>query len=356
MHFLPIRTEESNINHEEPRVQGHSRHEGNYGDNMPLRLIASLLVAGALTSSATAAPAIDEFPSRSVRLVVGFAPGGPADAIARIVAQGLSELWKQTVYVENRVGASGAIALRTATNAPSDGYTILVTSNSQIVSQLMAKTPSYDMVQDLIPTINVGSTPMILVASNALGAKSLKSVIELSQGRKLNFGTAGAGSAPHLTFAYLLNGLAHTDSSHIPYSGAGPALNAVMGDQIDLAGLALTPVIPVAQSGRVVPLAITSTSRLADLPDVPTVAEQGYPEFESSTWIGLFVASGTPRAINDKINASIQQVIDTPSYREKIKGQGFTLEGGTASQFNSFVIADFKRWQSYLEAAGIKPE
>lgn len=297
------------------------------------------------------------YPEKPVRVLVGFAPGGPADVIGRLVAQGLSALWGgQSVFVENRPGASGAIAVRALTSASKDGYTLLFTSNSQLVYQVMNKSAGYDMTRDLQAVIKVAATPNIIVAANELGAKSLKDVLDLAKSKKLNFGTAGTGSTPHLTLAYLFNGLAGVDIQHVPYAGGGPALTAVVGNQLDLAGVALTPALPMVKNGRAVGIAVTSPKRLPALPDVPTVAEQGFPGFEDDTWIGMFVAAGTPEPVVKQLNAAVQKLLETPAFKERLAGLGFEPNGGSHAQFQRFVVDDLQKWSTYMKSAGIKPE
>lgn len=314
-------------------------------------------LGAALLAGVSAMGWAQAYPSKPIKVMVGFAPGGPADVIARLVAQGLEQTWPGNgVHVENRPGASGTIALRHVMGQPKDGHTLLFTSNSQLVFQLTNKAAGYDMNKDLVAVIKVASTPNAIVASNALGARTLKEVIELAKVRKLNFATAGNGTTPHLMLSYLFRGLAHVDIQHVPYAGAGPALTAVIGSQVELGGVALTPAIPAIKAGRVAGIAVTSSTRLPGLPEVPTVAEQGFPGFEDETWIGMFVGSGTSEALTTQLNAAVQKMLDTPAFKERLAELGFSTAGGSARSYQAFIGQDLQKWATYMKAAGIVPE
>ena len=295
------------------------------------------------------------YPDKPVRFVVAFAPGGPADIIGRLIGQKLGESWGQTVVIENRAGAGGAIATRFVAKAPADGYTVLVNTSSYAVNASLMKEPGYDAEKDLIAAINVGSSPNLIVAGPALKG-SLRDVINQAKGGKLNYGSAGAGTTPHLTAEYLFKVLAGVAVQHIPYQGAGPAMTAAMGGQVEIASVAMPAAVALVKSGKVRGLAVTSNKRVGALPDVPTVAESGFPGFEDYTWVGLFFPVGTPGAIVERANASVNAILATQDTKDRLAALGFEPVGGSARDFSRYLTEEIKKWAKVIKETGTPVE
>jgi tripartite-type tricarboxylate transporter receptor subunit TctC len=319
---------------------------------MPLAraFLALLLIAS------TPAALAQAYPAKPVRFIVAFAPGGPADIVARLVALKLGEALGQPVVVENRAGAGGNVAAQVVAKAAPDGYTVLVTTSAIAVNQSLSKDPGYDVEKDLIPVAIVASSPNVIIASPALGANTLQEVIAKAQGGKLNYGTAGVGTTPHLTAEYLFKVLAKVQVVHVPYKGAAPALAAAMGGEIELASVAMPPAVPMIKAGKVRGIAVTSDRRVAALPDVPTVAESGFPGFADYTWVGLFLPLHAPPEIVAKLNAEVEKLLSQPDMRERLAASGFEPVGGTPRQFADYLKSELGKWARVVRETGVTAE
>ena len=316
-----------------------------------IAFLGAMLLAGA----ANAQPAI-VYPDKPVRLVVAFAPGGIADVVARFIGQKLGDAWGQPLVIENRGGAAGSIATKLVAKAAPDGYTVLINTSAYVVAPGLNKDAGYDPEKDLVPVMNVASSPNMIVVNPGIAANTLKDAMALAKTGKLNYGTAGAGTTPHLSAEYLFRILAGVNIVHIPYPGAGPALNAVMGGQVELGSVALAPAVPLVRSGKVRALAVSSAKRVAALPDVPTIAESGYPGFEDNTWVGLFVPVGTPPAIVDRLNAAVAAVLAQPDLKERLAGLGFEPDGGSPGEFARYISAEVRKWAKVIRETGARAE
>ncbi|HSQ05326.1 MAG TPA: tripartite tricarboxylate transporter substrate-binding protein, partial [Burkholderiales bacterium] len=243
-----------------------------------------------------------KYPSRPVRMIVPFAPGGPTDVIARIVAQKLTEAWGEQVVVDNRAGAGGNIGMGLAANAAPDGYTILVVSSSFVVNPTLYKQVPYDPYKSFVPISNVAASPNVFVAHPSIPVKSMQDIVTLAkEGRKFNIATAGVGTTPDLS-AELFKMTAKLDVVRVPYGGAGPAVAAVIGNQVPLGCTALPPTTPHIQARRLRALAVTGAKRTSALPDVPTMAEAGFKGQEADTLQAVLVPAGTPKAVVSEIS------------------------------------------------------
>jgi tripartite-type tricarboxylate transporter receptor subunit TctC len=231
------------------------------------------------------------YPVKRVRFLVPFAPAGPSDIVARVLSQKLSAAWGQPVIVENRAGASGNIGTAMAAKATPDGYTALVTTSAFAVNPSLWKEPGYS-VDDFVPVINVASSPNILV-TNADGFRTLQEAISRAKAKPITYGSAGSGTTPHLSAEYLFKVLAKVNATHVPYKGAGPALAAAVSGEVDLVSVTISAATPLVKSGRLRGLAVTSSTRVAALPEVPAVREAGFAGFDDYTWVGVF-AKGHP--------------------------------------------------------------
>jgi len=325
-----------------------------------LRLIASTLsfaalCGGALLNTAHAqAPAA--FPAKPIRFIVAFAPGGPADIIARLLGQQLSEAVGQPVVVENRAGAGGNIATGVVAKAPNDGYTLLINTSAYAVNPSLSRKAGYDPLKDLTLAAVVASSPNLLVAYPGLKAKTLQEVIAQGKDGKLNYGTAGAGTTPHLTAEYLFKVLAKIDVTHVPFAGAGPALTSTIGGQVELASVALPAAVEMVKGGKVRGLAVTSAKRVPFLPDVPTVAESGFPGFEDYTWVGVFAPAGAPAAVINKINAETEKILRHPDFQSKLANLGFEPRGGSPAEADKYLRSELTKWARVVKATGAQAD
>jgi tripartite-type tricarboxylate transporter receptor subunit TctC len=309
-----------------------------------------------LFSIAASTPWAQGYPSKPVRFVVPFQPAGPADIVARLVGQRLGELWGHQVVVENRAGAGGNVGAVVAARAAPDGYTVMVTSSAVAVNVTLSAHPGYDLEKDFIPVINVASSPNVIAASADWGPKTLREAISRARSEKVSYASPGAGTTPHLSAEYLFRVLSKTDIMHIPYKGGAPAAAAAAAGEVQLVSSALPAMMPFIRSGRVKPLAVTSTQRLASLQDVPTVEEAGFPGFADYTWIGVFVPAGTPQNIVARLNSDIDKAMMHAEFRERLANAGFEPVGGTQQDFVRYVREEVSRWGKIVRATGAQVE
>ncbi|MDB5804468.1 MAG: hypothetical protein JWN73_1790 [Betaproteobacteria bacterium] len=296
------------------------------------------------------------FPSKPVRLEVAFAPGGPADIIARLINQKLSEALGQPVLVENRPGAGGAVAARQLATGSSDGHTVLVTTTAFAITPSLSRPAGFDIEKDFAPVSLIATQPSVLVAYPGLNLNTLGEVMAAAKGGKLNFGTAGAGTTPHLAGEYLFRVLGKVNVTHIPYNGGGPALQAVVGGNVELVNVALSPAIPLIKGGKLRAIAVTSLKRSTALPEVPTVAESGYPGFEDYTWVAALMPAATPAATVNRLSEEIDKLLKTPEMRERLAAIAFEPVGGTPAQFARSLRADAARLGRFVRETGLKIE
>jgi len=294
-----------------------------------------------------------DFPNKQVRLVVPYAPGGPTDIIARLISQRLSESWKQPVIVDNRPGANGNTGTSSVAKAPGDGYTILLNTTSITVNASLFNNPGYSLDKDFIGVANVASSPNIIVAGKSLQAVNLKDAIEEARSGKLNYGSPGEGTTPHLSAEYLFKVLAKVYVEPIQYKGAGPAVNAALTGEVQFSSVAVPAASQFIKTGKLLGLAVTSAKRLPTLPDVPTVAESGFTGFEDYTWVGVFVPKSTPEYIVEKINADIQKILDDSAFKERLNTIGFDAAGGSVVQINQYLKKESDKWARVVREIGI---
>jgi tripartite-type tricarboxylate transporter receptor subunit TctC len=295
------------------------------------------------------------YPSGPVRIVVGFPPGGGVDVMARLIAQRMMGIWGNPVIVENRPGAAGTLATRLVAGAAPDGYSVLIGGGSMVVNQLANPNAGYDIERQLIPIINVAWQSNIIVAARTLPVTTLGDVIALSRARNLSYGSPGQGSNPHLAAAYLFM-LAKIDILHVPYGGAAYALTAVVGGQVDLAVMTTPPAVPLVTAGKVKGIAVTSAQRASTLPDVPTVAESGFPTYEVSSFAGLFMPAGTPKAVIDRFYETASKVMVMPDMKDQLATLGFDLAEPSNEEIRRLVPQELKKWRTVFEATKIKLE
>jgi tripartite-type tricarboxylate transporter receptor subunit TctC len=303
--------------------------------------------------------AAQSFPSKPVTFVVPYAPGGGHDAMARMLAERLSAQLGQTVIVENRAGANGMIGAEHVARAAPDGHTILFASPAEIVIAPSAyKAMRYDPAKDLAPVTLAGITPLVIVANPSVGVKTLPELIAYAKARpgKLSFGTAGNASSQHLAGEWL-NNLAGIDLLHVPYKGAGPATTDVLGGQIPFVIVGMAPVLPHIRSGKLVPVAVTTKSRVMWAKDVATVAETpGMAGFEVSHWMGVLAPAGTPSPIVARLQSEIARALATPEMREKLANLGVDPVGNTPAEFRVFLTEEADRFAKMYKLSGLTPE
>lgn len=321
---------------------------------MKMLLGLPVLAAALLGAGATAA---QTYPVRPIRIIVGFAPGGPTDVIARIMAQKLSESLGQQVVVDNRAGAGGNIGIGMVANATPDGYTILVVSSALVLNPgLYAKIP-YDPAKSFSPVSNMAASPNVFIAHPSVPAKSMQELIKLAQDapRKFSFATPGVGTTPDLS-AVIFKLATKADIATVPYSGAGPAVAAVIANQVPLGCMAMPPATPHIQSGRLRALAVTTGKRSPVLPEVPTMAESGFPGQESDTLQGMLVPAGTPAAVVRRLHADVVKVLAQPDTRERISALGFDIIASSPQEFAAQIKTEVAKWTKVVKEAGIKVE
>jgi tripartite-type tricarboxylate transporter receptor subunit TctC len=292
--------------------------------------------------------------NRPVRLVVSFPPGGGVDAVARLFADKMSAALGQTVVVENRGGASGIIAGKQVASAEPDGTSVLIASNSMVVAHVMSPNVGLDIARDLKALASVAPQAIIITAQPDLPASTLQELVALAKARRLNYGSPGAGSVPHLLGVYLFGSLAGVTLEHIPFPGAAQALTALLGKQIDLAMVTLAPAVTLVADGKMKGIAVTTPERSAALPQVASAAESGYPGFSVSVWTGFFVPAKTPKPVADKLETVVLKVAGEPDIKAKLSQLGFEPARIPAERFQRDVVAELKRWDEVVDTAGLK--
>lgn len=306
--------------------------------------------------SALALPAIASaqaaWPERPVRFTVAFAPGGPADIIGRLLAQALSEIWPHPVVVENRGGAGGNIAAQAVSRMAPDGLNALVTTSAFAVNPSLSRNAGY-RPQDFAVASVVAGTPNLFAVRTESEVRTLRDLVEIGRQRPVNFGSAGIGSTPHLSAENLLKRIARVEAEHIPFTGAGPALTAALGGQIDMASVALPAAVPIVQSGRARGLAVTSARRVAALPDVPTVAEAGFDPIVDLTWACVLFPAGVPEHVLEKVNSDINRLLSQPTFLARLAATGFDPIGGSRAEGTQFVTSELQRWGEIVRALSV---
>ncbi len=294
------------------------------------------------------------FPSRPVRFVVGFAAGGGVDVVARLFADKLPSLIGQPVVVENRGGAAGTIAARQVLAAEPDGYTVLVNSNPMLINQVMNPGLGLDIERDLRPIASIAPQSVIIAAAPDLPVASLDQLIALARRRKLNYGTPGAGSLSHLAVEYLFTSLSGARMEHIPFTGAAPALTAAVASQVEVASTTMPPAVALVNSAKLKGIAVTSATRSAVLPQVPTVAEAGLQGLPVTAWTGLFVRARTPDAAVSRLTEAVLRVAEMPEVKARLAQLGFEPTSIAGDQFGRDLSAELKMWAEVVEKAKIK--
>ncbi|HEY7655912.1 MAG TPA: tripartite tricarboxylate transporter substrate binding protein [Burkholderiales bacterium] len=316
-----------------------------------MNLTRSLLVATACIAAASAGAA--EFPSRPIRLVIGFAPGGGTDTTARALSTKLTASLGQQVIVDNRPGHSGTIAADIVSKATPDGHTVLLGTIALVINPILTKSMPFDTFKDLLPVTQAVDSTNILIVHPSVPAKSVKELIALAKAKPLNGGSSGIGGTGHLAVE-LFNLQAGVKITHVPYKGGGPAMVDLLAGNIHLIFATAASSIAHIKAGRARPLAVTTAKRSALVPELPTVAEAGVPGFEANNWNGFFVPAKTPRPVVAKLNKELGAALLLPDIKEFLFKQGLDAAPGTPEQFAKYMKSESAKWTKVIRAAGVK--
>lgn len=315
------------------------------------------MCAGALLALAAATAWADSYPSRPVRLVVPYPPGGSADIVARRIADDWAKELGGSVIVDNRAGAGGNIGVDAVAKSPKDGYTIgLQTVSLAINPSIFAKMP-YDTLKDLTAIGTVASSQHVLVVNNNFPAKNTKELVAVAKANpgKYSYGSAGSGSTFHMS-AELFKAVANVDILHVPYKGGGPALVDTIGGQVDMSFPVLSAALQQVQSGKLRAIGVTGPKRSALMPDVPTLAESGVPGYNFETWFMVFAPAGTPKPVIEKLNVSLNKVLNNPGLKERMAKEGIDPTPSTPDQAQAKLTKEMDMWAKVVKERGIKAE
>ena len=318
-----------------------------------IKIIAGTLAA--VTVLACGAVAAQEYPTRPVRMIVPFAAGGPTDVIARIVAQKLTEGLGHQVVVDNRAGAGGNIGMGLAATSQPDGHTLIVVSSSFVVNPGLYQSIPYDPYKSFAPVSNMAASPNVFTVHPSIAAKSMKELLTLvaADPKKFSVATPGVGTTPDLS-AQLLRLTTKLDFITVPFGGAGPAVGAVVGNQVQIGCTALPPTTPHIKAGRLRAIAVTSPKRSGAIAEVPTMAEVGFKDQEADTLQGLLVPAGTSKAIVAKLHGQVARTLAQPDVKSRIEGLGFDIIGSSPAEFTAQIKVEVEKWTRVVKAAGIK--
>ncbi len=318
--------------------------------------LSTLIAAITLMSACTAAFA-QSYPVRPIRMILGFAPGGSTDLVARLVAQKMAESWGQQVVVDNRPGANGMIGADLVAKANPDGYSVLLSSiGPMAINASLYKMP-YDIVADFAPITYTGNVTNLLVVHPSVAATSVKELIALAKAQpgKLTFGSSGTGGAPHMAVE-LFRILAGVNVVHVPYKGGGPAMADLVGGQISGSFASMPSSIPFVRAGKLRALAVTAPKRSPAEPQVPTISEAGIPGFAVLDWQGLFTTGKTPPAVVNKLNAEVVRILALPDVAERLATAGVEVQTSTPREWGDFVKSEIAKWGKVVKDAGVKVE
>jgi tripartite-type tricarboxylate transporter receptor subunit TctC len=293
------------------------------------------------------------YPQKPVHFVVGFAAGGFADTVARILQQKVQERIGQSVVVENRGGAGGNIAARQVATAAPDGYTILVNTAAMAINASLQKDPGFNALADFTPIMITASAPEVFAVHPAMPANTLQDLIRERRGKPLTYATSGVGTSSHLAGDYFFGKLANADAVHVPFQGGAPAVTATLSGQVSAISLTLPPMLPHIRSGKLRALAVAAKSRIAALPNVPTVAEAGYPELDAGSWVGFFAPAKTSPEIVARLNAVMNEALALPDVRERFANLSVEPSSGTPAEIAAAFRAQVQNWATVVKTTGI---
>jgi tripartite-type tricarboxylate transporter receptor subunit TctC len=292
------------------------------------------------------------YPARPVHFVVGFAAGGFADTVARVIQQKVQERIGQPVVVENRGGAGGSIASKYVAGAAPDGYVILVNTAAMAINASMQKDPGFNAL-DFVPIMITASAPEVFAVPGSSAAATLRDLVQSHKGKQLTYATSGNGTSSHLAGEYLFGRLAGAEAVHVPFQGGAPAVTATLSGQVSAISLTLPPMLPHIRSGKLKALAVAAKKRIAALPDVPTVGEAGYPELDAGSWVGFFAPAKTGPEIVARLNAAMNEAIAQPDVRERFAKLAVEPSGGTPAELAAQLRAQVQSWATVVKTTGI---
>ena len=324
---------------------------------MRIRHLTLLIIAMSSGSPMTAPAEAQSYPSRPIRMVVPYPPGGSLDITMRVIAPKMSEILGQNVILDSRPGADGNIGTEIVARAPADGYTVLIHAVPLVVNPSLRRKLPFDVNKDFVPVSLLTASPLVLVVNPSVPAKSVKELLALAKAQpgKLTYASAGNGSNLHMA-AELLNNVTGSKMLHVVYKGGGPALVAVLSGETDLSYLNIAAIMSYAKSGRLRALGITSAKRSPLMPDVPTIAESGAPGYEFTAWAGALVPAGTPREIVNKLYDGFAKALNSPEARKRFAEQGAIIVASPPDEFARFVKAELAKWAKVVRETGIKIE
>ena len=317
-------------------------------------MIKKLLMTLVLSLGLAATAAADTYPSRAIKVIVPFPAGQASDTIARLVGEQLGRALGQAVVVENRPGAGGNIGSEAGARSTPDGYTLTMATAALPISKNVYKKLPFDPARDFEPVSLMTVTPLVLIARPSLPANDVASLVDLArkQPGKLTFASSGQGTSHHLS-GELLKAVAGVDILHVPYKGSAPAHVDLMGGSVDIMFDNILPVSPHVKSGKLKALAVTTKSRAPSMPDVPTMAESGYPNFEAVAWFGLLAPAGTPAPIVERLSAEVNRILKSPEINARLTGMGANVMGTTPQEFSAFMKAEIEKWAPVVKRANI---
>ncbi len=321
-----------------------------------LRVAALAATAFLLNFSASSAFAQD-YPTKSVRMIVPFGAGGPADVYARLLAQHLSDLLKQSFVVENRPGAGAIIGTDAVAKSPPDGYTLLVMSNTHTTNESLIPSRPYELMRDFVPVSPINYSDLLMVAHPSAGVKDLKEFIALAKKEpgKLNYASSGPGTPYHMA-GELFKAMSGTNIVHVPHKSSGDMRSSVMGGHVQMMFDAITVTAQAVQGGQLIALGTTGKQRSSVMPNVPTVAEAGVPGYEATIWLGVMAPAGTPKPIVDKLNAEIVKIMNRPDVKEAWAKQGAVPMSMSPAEFDKYLRADIEKWAQVVKVSGAKAQ
>ena len=322
---------------------------------MKRRPLLAVLAAAAIGALVPAVASAQTWPDKPIRFVMTAPAGSSIDVIGRTIADKLKDRLGQPVIVDNKPAAGGSVAVAETAKAAPDGYTMVLAYNGPLsITPLLQKLP-YDVPKDLAPVIITTSQPNVLAVNAQLPAKDVKELVAYAKANpgKVNYASVGPGSSSHLN-GELLKSLAGIDIVHIPFNGSPPAVTSTVQGETQMLFAVMQPLQPQIQAGKLRALAVTSAKRFPLLPDLPTIAESGYPKFESLAWNGVLVPAGTPKPVVARLNAEINAILKMPDVQQKLSAAGFDLIGGTPEDFGALIKAESEKWAPVIKSAGIK--
>ena len=328
-----------------------------YGLIASTRTIIAAATVGACALLPAATASAQAYPAKTVRIIVPFAAGGPADVYARALAQRLQESVGQSFIIDNRPGAGSIIGTDIVAKAPADGYTLLMMSNTHTVNESLVPKKPFTLMKDFAGVAPVNSSDLLMVVHPSLPVKSVKEFIQLAKAkpRGLNYASSGTGTPYHMA-GELFKAMAGIDVVHVPHKGSSEARTSVISGQVEMMTDAITTMAPIAKSGRVRALATTGKTRSEVMPQTPTVSEAGVPGYEATIWLGIMAPAGTPKAAIDRLNSEITKVVNRPEVRQAWREQGAVPIVMTASDFDAFLRSDIAKWAKIVKLSGARPD